>query len=264
MNIFNYLMNKNNKNLVDNDHMLEYLLNKSGTEKEVSGTEINITDVTKEKIVKLTLDKESTQTGTPTPENPVEVKTVKDNVKITITDGTNIRNYTIPLGNNEIVGIGNYKDELIIDKKGHCWLNKKTSKYVFSGTEGFGRQYNTSNRSGFYTSSDLFTDIKPYTNPNEVCPVLTTKFVATTLNATWIPGNVAQVNYAGSDKRLYFFLEANKEVVDLRNTLTNQPVYYALETPQLIDLNYTVDIRLFKGVNNITNSDDMNMTLIYK
>ena len=28
MNLFNYLMNKNNKELVDNNHMLEYLLGK--------------------------------------------------------------------------------------------------------------------------------------------------------------------------------------------------------------------------------------------
>lgn len=265
MNLFNYLMTKKGHNTSVRDDLLAYLLGKRIPKevKTATGTTISISDVTSEKIVSLTLDKESTQDGTPSPEFPQEVKTVKGNVGITISDGTNTRNYTIPLGNNEICGIGDYKDELIVDKNGHCWLNKKTSKYVFSGTEGFGTQYNTSSRSGFYTSSNLFTDIKPYTNGNEVCPVLTSKFKPTTLNATWVVGNVAQVNYAGADKRLYFFLEANKTVKDMQSVIADQIVYYALETPQRINLNYTVDIELFKGINNISNSDNMYMVLKY-
>lgn len=39
-------------------------------------------------------------------------------------------------------------------------------------------------------------------------------------------------------------------------------IYYVTPS-QLIDLNYTVDLKLFKGVNNISNSEDMMMTLKY-
>lgn len=46
----------------------------------------------------------------------------------TISDGTNSKNISISLGNNEIVGKGEVLDELIIDKNGYCWLNKKFTK----------------------------------------------------------------------------------------------------------------------------------------
>ena len=52
-----------------------------------------------------------------------------------VTNGTDTNYYTLPLNDNEIAGIGNYKDEYIVDKNGHCWLNKKTKKIVLNGTE---------------------------------------------------------------------------------------------------------------------------------
>lgn len=49
-------------------------------------------------------------------------------ISTTISDGTNTKNVSISLGNNEIVGKGTVLDELIIDKDGNCWLNKKFTK----------------------------------------------------------------------------------------------------------------------------------------
>lgn len=133
--------------------------------------------------------------GEPSPNTdyPQEINTVTGDVGITITDGTTTRNYTIPLGNNEIAGIGDYKDELIIDSNGHCWLNKKTAK------------------------------INSYNGET-----ITTDYMSTTGSLT-----------------------------------TGATVYYVLDTPQLIDLNYDVDIRLFKGNNIITNSENMYMEIKY-
>lgn len=262
MNLFNYLMAKKGHNTSVRDNLLAYLLGKR-TPKEVktaTGTTISITDASREKIVSLTLSKESTQDGTPTPDNPVEVKTIKGNVGIAISDGTNTRNYTIPLGNNEIVGIGAYKDELIVDKNGHCWLNKKTGKKIFNDSDTFAEQYSSSSRTGFRT---LIEGIKPISSGNEIPNLLSTKFISVSMNATWKPGNMSMVTYEGNLNIVYFFLEANKTVDDIKNVLVNQPIYYPLATPQVIDLNYTVDIELFKGINNISNSDDMDMTLKY-
>ena len=353
MNLFNYLMTKKGHNTSVRDDLFAYLLGKRTPEevKTATGTTISITDATREKIVSLTLSKESTQDGEPTPDNPVEVKTVKGyrnlfdktltniannrlrteilstgirvicNVRETslqannaaryitidvtnyigkkislfchakssstnkgffylrlckqngdtdssygtqisaetldgdlsvtyeipsgigeyhylmiaiygnrnspceindyvdytnlmlvegennypyvpygtnwiytaISNGTDTNYYTIPLNNNEIAGIGDYKDELIVDKNGKCWLNKKTAK------------------------------IDSYSGET-----ITTNYMSTT---------------GGLD--------------------TGATVYYVLDTPQLIDLNYTVDIELFEGVNNISNSEDMDMTLKY-
>ena len=40
-------------------------------------------------------------------------------------------------------------------------------------------------------------------------------------------------------------------------------VYYVRDNPDTIDLNYQVDLRLFKGINNITNSEEGNMKIRY-
>ena len=57
----------------------------------------------------------------------------------------------------------------------------------------------------------------------------------------------------------------NNNVNDFKSMLSNNNlvIYYPLVTPELIDLNYTVDLTLFEGVNNISNSDDMYMVLKY-
>lgn len=124
---------------------------------------------------------------------PTNINVIKTSVEITISDETNTNTETIPLGNNEIVGIGNNKDELIIDKIGHCYLNKKTAK------------------------------IDSYNGET-----ITTDYMSTT---------------GGLD--------------------TGATVYYVLDTPQLIDLNYTADLTLYEGNNTITNSENMDMEIKY-
>lgn len=257
MNLFNYLMNKNGKNLVDNEHMLEYLLNKSGTEKEVSGTEINITDVTKTKIIKLTLDKESSQDGTPTPENPIEVNTVKDNVEITITNGTNTRNYTIPLGNNEIAGIGDYKDELIVDSNGHCWLNKKINKLILTGQENWARIVvpDTNYRAFYITRPSNSLSRSP-----RISNYFKSGYYGSVDNSIWIDATNIVIGRVLVNN---VYITEISDFKTLLQNLNTVEVYYVLDTPQLINLNYDINIRLFKGVNNITNSEDMTMTLKY-
>lgn len=111
----------------------------------------------------------------------------------TISDGTNSITTTIPLNENEIVGKLTVLDELIIDKNGHCWLNKK------------------------------FNKIDSYNGET-----ITTDYMSTT---------------GGLD--------------------TGATVYYVLDTPQLIDLNYTADLTLYEGNNTITNSEDMDMEIKY-
>lgn len=388
MNLFNYLMAKKGHNTSVRDDLLAYLLGKR-TPKEVktaTGTTISITDVTREKIVSLTLSKESTQDSvayvdvgaweqgningnngnnessstrirtkdyipiksnilytftrtiatsyntyrfydnnktylgnntniditsslstenmqgneliqqitindtrvkyirivdlsndlstvytistenTPSPDYPQEVKTVKGSVGITITDGTNTRNYTIPLGNNEIAGIGDYKDELIVDKNGHCYLNKFINKKIFDGTENF--NYSTQTNSVFYIQSItdfLRSQFIPFCNNYHG-----TVKSSNASSASSKGDNTLSFTSSISSYYLYIVDNRYDNRTDFINMLlnkynSNEPVilYYPLATPQLIDLNYTVDIELFKGINNISNSDDMNMVLKY-
>lgn len=377
MNLFNYLMANKGHNTSVRDDLFAYLLGKR-TPKEVktaTGTTISITDATREKIVSLTLSKESTQDGTPSPENPVEVKTVKgyrnlfdkdnasykngyiknntgnetssdlsgylltyipvepnkeytiqgslissngcriyfyDNNKnwisrtnvilnipvsfetpnncyyiqfqytqsvynensvqinegniafpyvpygtnwiyTAVSNGTDTNYYTIPLNNNEIAGIGEYKDELIVDKNGHCWLNKKTGKVILDGSndENWTKEVLAVGNNYYIPISNplkgqyykIFNNIGKYTGQ---------------LSANYN-------TYISSSGNLNYVCTEITSVADFKTMLSNQNmiIYYALATPQLIDLNYTVDLTLFEGINNISNSEDMDMTLKY-
>lgn len=384
MNLFNYLMNKNDKNLVDNSHMLEYLLNRFKL-LTASGIELNI-NAKKTKIEELIMTKESTQDGTPTPDNPVEIQTVKgyrnllpkavtseekngltftvnqdgsikvsgtatatsyynltkqtlqagtyrlsgginntcnivskygssyqvDNgngntftlseettptefyIQITngtvistpiifypmiiegteekpyvpygtnwiyteITNGTDTNYYTIPLGNNEIAGIGDYKDELIVDSNGHCWLNKKIGKIILDGSENW---FLSNNNRFFAYRSNIF----PLTNnPDKILSTLSNYYIPTSYNNIYNATVDYGYGFGSSEGRIDI---RNKDITVLADFKTwlsthNTEVLYPLETPDPIDLNYDVDIRLFKGNNTITNSDDMTMVLKY-
>jgi len=368
-------MTKKGHNTSVRDDLFAYLLGKQ-TPKEVktaTGTTISITDATKAKIVSLTLSKERMQDGTPTPENPVEIKTVKgyrnlfdknnvvyrnqyilndngvetydvgggytkmyievepstsyyisglptsgskriyyfdenktfisrtstfsenykkvitpsnckyidiqynrvDNdfnkyminksdvllpyvpygtnwIYTTVSNGTDTNYYTIPLNNNEIAGISDYKDELIVDSNGHCWLNKKTGKLILNGTENWVKSSNTNvdryayNTSLYKTSIYSLCNYFKYGNINNY----SVGYFNSNVNVQLL------FNFASYGTST---LEQWKEWLSTHNLEVIQP----LATPQLIDLEYDVDVRLFNGVNNISNSEDMDMTLKY-
>lgn len=78
MDLFTYLMAKNGNNSSVHGDLFSYLLGKGQSQIQTeSGVTIYIPDAKKTKIVELIMDKESTQEGTPTPENPQTVNTVK-------------------------------------------------------------------------------------------------------------------------------------------------------------------------------------------
>lgn len=174
-------------------------------------------------------------------------------VDVAISDGTNTNNYPIPLNGNELVGIRNYKDELLVDKEGHCWLNKKIKKVVFDGSENWYGNGENTNYGQYYTST---TD-KAYGYD-----LLSNYFiVSSSANGNYIRGGTdnSDIYITIAKSIVSYKLTSFKTWLSTHNT----EVYYALATPQLIDLNTTVDIRLFKGVNNITNSEDGNMRIRY-
>ena len=160
----------------------------------------------------------------------------------------------IPLNGNEIAGIGDYKDELIVDSKGHCYINKKVGKVVLNGTESI--------RKASATDIDRFIwDI-----PEQQRLWL----VDTNSLSNYFTYNVGNVvgcfrNNAGTQLVFNFTsggtttLEQFKEWLSTHNVILYQP----LATPELIDLDYAVDLTLFNGVNNISNSDDMDISLVY-
>ena len=348
------------------EHRVEDLETNQSTD-TVSGTNIEINDAHETEIVEGVFSKESTQDGTPTPENPVEIKTIKNSIKIMTTgkqlfkdeylpipnsninanlkkgtyclstvdgqtfnanlyiklskngnivtegghltglsnyssgsynyygaagisyliftidddydlyigllnsdntrqvvlvEGTTVdRNYepykgnivTIPLNGNEIVGIGDYKDELIIDRNGHCWLNKKTGKVALDGSESGWINGSTSNYSRFTL---------PLVNANpsssrSICLSNYFKYISSghTYSGCFI-----------SSRNVYLYPDIEINLLEewyLWLSTHNTEIYYPLETPELIDLNYDVDVRLLNGLSKISNSEDMDMTIKY-
>ena len=173
----------------------------------------------------------------------------------TISDGTNSRNVTIPLNDNEICGIGDYKDELVIDKYGHAKLNKKIGKVVLDGSE---EDWIYQNNTFRLTIADLTSigdsSIREKSNYYE----------AISYNASWGNYDYFISNTNGSPARLVIKNKDITSVSDFQTWLSthNTDVYYVLSTPTEIDLG-TVDMELYEGTNNITNSEDMDMVLKY-
>lgn len=190
-------------------------------------------------------------------------------VNVAVNDGTNTNNYPIPLNNNEIVGIGDYKDELIVDKNGHVWLNKIMGKYTFTGQET-GWDISTSGNNNLFYTDGKITDFSIINDITCIC----THFIAQSNVASNNPAaaNNYRVCFRRSESlnRIYFSDNDYTTANDFKNMLQQQynngtPIilYYVLRNPYLIDLNATVDLKLFKGVNNITNSEDGNMRIRY-
>lgn len=166
----------------------------------------------------------------------------------------------IPLNNNEIVGIGDYKDELIVDKSGHCWLNKKTVKGIYDETVYTIKidALSSSDYTQFNLTSLLPNCINSSYSKCNYLPYYSGATGAGKTQAGFVQG---KINFV-----LSFPTSIANTVNDFKTWISthNIVVYAPLETPDLIDLNTTVDLKLFKGVNNISNSEDANMTIEYR
>ena len=182
----------------------------------------------------------------------------------TITDGTNTKNIPLPLNDNEIVGISTYKDELIVDKNGHCWINKKTKKVVLDGTETL---WAMASNGIIYNYDNVFNNTYLVQNAfsNYFENVVDETITGTTTANIALQNNQFSFRM-GTKDRLFIKTDIVSNIADFKTWLSthNLIVYFVLATPQLIDLNYTVDMSLYEGTNTITNSENAYMSMIYK
>lgn len=169
---------------------------------------------------------------------------------------------TIPLNGNEVCGIGAYLDEIVIDKYGHAKLNKKIGKVVLDGTQGLLLRNTSAN--GTYTYS-LNTPFEYKIEEN--ASILSNYFnsLGTVIGVSKmyddyldILGIALYYNSSSLSTRVVY-INSN---VDLTTWLSthNTDVYYVLATSTEIDLG-TLDMELYEGTNNITNSEDMDMSI---
>jgi hypothetical protein len=169
---------------------------------------------------------------------------------------------TIPLNNNELVGIGDYKDELKVDKSGHVFINKKTGKVVLNGSENNWENYEA-NISGYYVyrlrNNQFANAIR---NSQSLCNMFGWSLDGN-IKSTF---NKFRITEYSNIQRFYCNTNVADTVDNFKTWLSthNTEVYYVLAQENLIDLQTTVDLSLFKGVNNVSNSEDGYMTIQYR
>lgn len=184
-------------------------------------------------------------------------------VAVNVSDGTNTNKYPIPLNNNILAGIGDYKDELIVDKSGNVFINKKTGKIILDGSQGWGNT--TASDGKRFTCNAIKGLVKIPASTSTIADIICDRFISETANDT--NSSINGIAIAASGNIIVYY----DVIKNYGNTQATQwfasnitTLYYALETPGLIDLQTTVDIELFKGVNNISNSEDGYMTIEYQ
>jgi hypothetical protein len=84
----------------------------------------------------------------PNPDYPQDVKVVKGNNTITISDGTNSENYSVNLGTLELCKIADYQD-YIYKNNGKWYKKNNINKVINDGSESWGLS-NTGTENWFY------------------------------------------------------------------------------------------------------------------
>lgn len=163
----------------------------------------------------------------------------------------------LPLNNNEIAGKGNYLDEYIVDSTGHCWLEKKYYREIINKNDIKANSIETDYVQ--FLTPVLSYSLKENISNNDMLSNITLIVGTTTSNK--IRFNVSHEILGTTSSSTWG--EVKTALLNLLSDVDEILFYYPLATPQPIDLQTTVDLKLFKGVNNITNSEDGNMRIRY-
>lgn len=180
-------------------------------------------------------------------------------INLNITDGVNTVNKQIPLNDNFIGGIGDYKDVLTIDETGSISLVKNIDKVVWdeNTTVTYDIDRNVLFVSVTNKNQAVTTDKKVMSNyfNGDYTTISANQWTNYPNNSIGSRGGGAFIGVKASQ-----FTSAD----DFKTWLNthNTTVYYVVETPTTTPLG-NIDISLFKGTNIITNSDNCNMTIKY-
>lgn len=183
-------------------------------------------------------------------------------ISLNISNGDITNQYAIPLNNNELVGTNNYFDKLLIDETGHIYINKIFPKKTYDGTEaGYSSFREKTNTIYWECSQSIFEGAaSSSTEPIGLCNRLV-KETGNRLYSNEIEG------FTFTSTRFRFSLDKTiaTDTDNLKTWIGNNNliVYGLSKTEELIDLETSIDIELFKGTNIITNSENAVMTINY-
>lgn len=174
----------------------------------------------------------------------------------------------INLQGNKLCSLSNgVKDELIVEN-GRAKIIKNVQEDLLDGVNKKFTSIDLRGNKTFLTCNYSNTNIKKATSENEVIP-LSNKFRSASLHDTW--NGVIQYGISQTHNSHYLQFSFPKTIsadltLDGLNawlSTHNTIVQYQLETPIEIYLGEVTQPKTFDGVNNISNSEDTNMSVEY-
>lgn len=248
-------------------------------------------------LLGLNLYGKSTQDGTPTPENPVDIVSVGDNGNVDITVNNGDKSVaasitsSLPLCGIPVSNGGNYTDrngqqwvcdELIYNVDGTGKIIKRIAKYIFTGAESNGSWYlNSTNNSGkkrfmfifFGSGTSLIPlhDSSIYTGSDPSRIICDRYQTVSNLDTYKCISGIA-VGHSTDNGQITLYDDncSTMTIADWKSHLAENPitVVYQLNTSQEIELTAAEmsalrQLQTFEGVTNIYNSRGAEMAVEY-
>lgn len=174
----------------------------------------------------------------------------------------------INLQGNKLCSLSNgVKDELVVEN-GRAKIIKNVQEDLLDGVNEKIYSIDLRGTKTFLTCNYANKNIKKATSDSEVIP-LSNKFRTTSIYNTWNGIVHYGISQSSNGHYLQFSfpktIDADLTLAGLNAWLVNNntKVQYQLETPIEIDLGEVTQPKTFEGVNNISNSEDTNMSVEY-
>lgn len=224
---------------------------------------VDISQAINTKPISVIISGNSYQANAPTVNAPREVKTLKGDVTLTVIGGNQEQKTNIGIQNIELCAIGDIKDTIEITD-GEIYLNKNVRKIVLNGDENWDV--------GYYGEGSYSLSVDNYRSVGHTVNVVSTHFLGISYeDRTLVTGNLIYTDYVGNS--LYVRNSGFSTLEEFKAFLRNQYesgtpviVYYALNTPEHMELGKCDLPNLFNGTNRISVSSDLapsNTTVAY-
>ena len=225
-------------NLKAENEYLNSVIEQAFTPVEKEGTSINYDNTINARFKDIKLCGDTTQNGTPTPDNPVDINVVTGEQKITISSGESKQEYPLSLGSMELCKISDYQDyiykengiwykygaidKIVLDGSESGWVYDSVFKYFRCPNYNFGDKIPSDQKikqlsNYFIVTNDWGTTFRDNVNTNIMYAILNSGYRICIRN----------INYSN--------------VEDFKNWLSthNTTAYYVLATPTTTEITDT-------------------------
>ena len=258
---------------LDNTSWLKSQLD--GTIEPMSGSSIEINDCAEAMLNKLEIEGKSTQDGEPSPENPVEIKSVgklndqgKYEIELTISNDTESKTTTFVL-NEPLRSLPNEIKDLLYIKSGHLYVERNVGYHLFTKNDDL--SVNSIDKFRYPLAIRGITDSADYNNPkqsNLLSNIFMWHFSSETQEeykdmATFRKGYDAGVFFFFIPKS-YFTSTTREEILaEFKQKISENKLdfLYVLAEPTIEDLGEIEMPSTYKDKSTITTTDELEPTI---